>query len=74
MNRVQQTHAFIVGALLLIFGFDFWQLTTGGYPATISFQSYKIATEYPIVTLCIGIIAGHLWWPQYRQDFEDKPK
>ena len=48
-------------------GFLYW---TGGSPATISFQVLEASQRYPgivfVIGLLIGILIGHLLFPQYR--------
>ncbi len=34
---------------------------------TISELTLSWAHEHPVLPFCIGIVVGHLFWPQYRQ-------
>lgn len=44
----------------------------GGYEATISYQTLQFSIATPIIPFACGILCGHLFWPQYRQDVEKK--
>jgi hypothetical protein len=49
--------------------YDIHLATTWGYHATISFQVLQAAREEPIIPLVVGltlgILLGHIFWPQY---------
>lgn len=45
-----------------------------GYQYTLSYQSLQLSLVNPIFAavpcLLIGIVIGHVWWPQYREDIK----
>lgn len=45
--------------------YDMFALWSGGAEATISRVIYATAQEYPVLTLAVGILMGHLFWPQH---------
>lgn len=49
--------------LILLLIYDFGALFFGGYKATVSAQLLKFSMAFPIVALMIGILMGHLFWP-----------
>ena len=54
----------IVGVALVAGIYDFVAYTFGGYQATIS-QRFLSAVEIsPIIPLALGIVVGHVCWPQ----------
>lgn len=36
----------------------------GGWPATISYLCLTRAQRYPILSFAVGVLIGHLFWPQ----------
>jgi hypothetical protein len=62
--------------ILVLSAFGIWDLllfNSGGKPNTISHDLLVIAREYPILTLAVGIVLGHLFWPQCIEEIL-KPK
>ncbi len=49
--------------LAVIIIYDVWTLTKRGYNTTISWNLYVMAIRFPIVPFAIGVVAGHLFWP-----------
>lgn len=47
---------------LLIF-YDVWTLIVRGYNTTISWNLYRFTQRFPIVGVAIGVVVGHLFWP-----------
>jgi hypothetical protein len=60
----------LVAAVVLI-GYDVWLYVRGGTQATISWQTYLSARNEPIIPLVLGLIVGilfgHLFWPNRGQ-------
>lgn len=50
----------IVFAIII---YDITQLIRKGYQGTISWQVYVASCRYPIVPFLLGILFGHLFWP-----------
>lgn len=61
MNRL--TLAFSLVIIAAIIGFDVWTLLARGYETTISWNLYMLAQKQPIVSFSIGVVSGHLFWP-----------
>lgn len=65
MNHGSYVTAWVLLGIIVavgIYDLALSQYTTG--VETVSSQMYRIATRYPIVTLVIGMVLGHLFWPQ----------
>lgn len=60
---MKRTLLFIIAALVVIFGFDLFTLFHDGYESTISWVTYTLAQKQPIVPFLLGIVFGHLFWP-----------
>lgn len=45
--------------------FDIWTLIMRGYATTISWSMFKLAQGYPIIGVAVGIVVGHLFWPNH---------
>lgn len=58
------TIIFIIAAIAVIIGYDVWMLAARGYKSTISFTMLTAAQTWPIIPFAIGIVFGHLFWPQ----------
>ena len=58
----------IIGGVVL-FGvtWDMWVYVAGGYPATISHVVLGWSQAWPVVPFAVGVLCGHLFWPQYRE-------
>ncbi len=58
----------VLAALLGLVGYDIYLALRGGYPATISYQILQVSRAEPIIPLLVGLILGillgHLFWPQ----------
>ncbi len=64
MSWVLFTRLMIVAFISAIFTYDGFALSKGGFDATISNQLLTLARANPIVACIIGIVIGHLFWPQ----------
>ena len=68
MSPLTVTLLVILGALLILVVYDLHLYATGGYQATISYRALQAARREPIIPLLVGlalgILLGHLYWPQ----------
>jgi hypothetical protein len=68
MNPLIVTLLVLLAALVLLIGYDIYLHAVGGYPATISYRALQAARREPIIPLVVGlalgILLGHLYWPQ----------
>jgi hypothetical protein len=59
----------ILAAAALLGVYDVWLFARGGVASTISHQVLAHAREAPILPLAVGLILGillgHLFWPQH---------
>ncbi len=63
MKLSRLTIIFILVALVAIIAFDVWTLTTHGFESTISASIYAMSRDNPIYAFALGIVCGHLFWP-----------
>ena len=63
MKYRKLTIAFIVLIVLLVAGYDITIAVLGGEQATISATLLAIARQWPIVPFMLGLLAGHLFFP-----------
>jgi hypothetical protein len=63
---MKQVEMFILAALAIVFGYDFYLYFGGGTEATISWYLYTLAYEKPFVPFLIGFLCGHLFWSMHN--------
>lgn len=61
--RNKLTFIFCMIVFVAIVAFDFWTLVARGFDSTISANFYWLAKDYPIIGFSLGIVCGHLFWP-----------
>ena len=64
MNPSVRVTAFVVAIGLVTIVFDAAQYAVYGWKGTISFLALSRASRYPIIAVAIGVLLGHLFWPQ----------
>jgi hypothetical protein len=64
--NVTMTHVFILASVVLWAAFDLIALATGGVGSTISRVILAWHWRYPWVSFVVGILIGHLFFPQPR--------
>lgn len=57
------TGAFLVGLTAVIAVYDVVAAVFGGYQATISSVLYFQGQKWPIIPFALGVLAGHLFFP-----------
>ncbi len=57
------TIGFILFIVALVTVYDVWTLVRRGYNTTISWTLYAWATRWPIIPFALGVLAGHLFFP-----------
>lgn len=57
------TIGFVLAMIAIITVYDVWTLVRRGYSTTISWQTLVWSRQWPIIPLLMGILAGHLWFP-----------
>ena len=58
------TTAFIIGVTVMAIAYDVVADLEGGVTATISRVLRAAAMDNPIIAVAVGILIGHLFWPQ----------
>ena len=61
---VKHAIVFLVATLLAVGAYDWWLYLTEGPSATISAEVLSTSRKWPVVPLLVGILMGHLFWPQ----------
>lgn len=62
------TVAVILAVVLALVLYDVWALYRFGVDATISAITLRAAMAHPVVALAVGVVCGHLFWPQSTKD------
>ncbi len=57
------TTGFISIVAIIITLYDIWMLWRRGYEATISWVLLTWSRKYPIIAFMLGVLAGHIFWP-----------
>ena len=58
------TVGILVAVVVLLIVWDVYAYLAGGSQATISRVTLAFAGEHPVVPFLIGVVSGHLFWPQ----------
>lgn len=58
------TRTLVAGSVILLVAYDVVAVVLGGVEATISRVVLGWSIEYPVVPFGVGIVCGHLFWPQ----------
>lgn len=74
MSQDKTTTIFSIVIIAAIIIFDVWTLLERGYTTTISWQLYERSKAEPIIPLAIGVVIGHLWWPNKAEGADAKPE
>lgn len=43
--------------------YDVWTLAVRGYDTTVSWVLYQASQQWPIIPFALGVLAGHLFFP-----------
>lgn len=54
----------LIGVVAFLIGYDIFAVIRWGYHGTISYDVLTAARAYPIIGVGVGIVIGHLFWPQ----------
>ncbi len=57
------TEAVIYGSIIVLVVYDIFILLDKGVDQTISSVLLKISKNYPIIPFALGIVFGHIFWP-----------
>lgn len=60
---MKRTVAAICIFILALSAYDVWTLVTHGYDTTVSWVTYTMAKDWPIIPFAFGLIFGHLFFP-----------
>lgn len=60
------TAALLVAFAVILIAYDVVAEIKGGNASTISQVLYNAALAEPVIPLAIGILMGHLFWPQAK--------
>lgn len=62
------TNIFIVVVVAMVVIFDIWIIWKRGKPASISATIIRGSKKFPLITLAVGMLLGHLYWSMQTQD------
>lgn len=62
MDIKKLTGIFMGIALLVIIGYDVYAYSQGGTEGTISWQTFRLSHERPVIPFAVGFVCGHLFW------------
>lgn len=54
----------LLAVVALLIGWDIFAAVRWGASQTISFDLLTAARQRPIIATAIGVVIGHLFWPQ----------
>ena len=57
------TESVIYGTIMLLIVYDIFILLDKGVEQTISSVLLKLGQKYPIIPFGIGVVFGHIFWP-----------
>ena len=60
----RRTKRVILAIVVAAFALDAVLYYVWGYHATISYVALTRAERYPILAFLVGVLVGHLYWPQ----------
>lgn len=63
-----QTLGFVVLLVVATIVFDCWTYAARGNSTTISVVVAKLGRDMPVAVLALGVVLGHIFWPQRRDD------
>jgi len=66
------TVIFIIVMVVLITVFDVWIIAKKGKTQSISAVIIRSSKQYPLITLLVGILLGHLYWSMKTIDIYGK--
>lgn len=66
--KLPWTKLFIAFTVFAIMAYDIFALIKWGVPGTISAHLLSLAKEYPITSFGMGVLMGHLYWPNVDGD------
>jgi len=55
----------LLATLLAVGAVDLYLARVGNGGATVSSTIWGLAKDYPVIVLLVGILLGHLFWPQH---------
>lgn len=58
------TQWFLVAVGIMLIVWDTYAASRWGYQGTISYDLLTDAEKRPIIAFAMGVVAGHLFWPQ----------
>lgn len=58
------TTIILIAVIVGLGGWDVFALVKWGYTATISYDVLTDSKNHPIIAVLVGIVIGHLFWPQ----------
>lgn len=62
------TTIFIIIIVAAVFIFDVWVIFKKGKQASVSANIIRGSKKYPLVTLMVGMLLGHLYWSMNTAD------
>lgn len=54
----------LLAIVVILIGLDIFAAVRWGYQGTISYDVLTASKSHPIIALIVGIVIGHLFWPQ----------
>jgi hypothetical protein len=64
MTAPQMTRLVAAIIIIVVVTYDLLAFYIWGGEATISTQVLELSQKYPIVAFAIGVLIGHMFWPQ----------
>lgn len=61
---INTTAWWLIAVVTLLIGYDIFAVLRWGYHGTISYDVLTAAKAYPVLPFAMGVVCGHLLWPQ----------
>lgn len=59
-----RTLLLVIAVIVTLVVYDLLAVERGRWEATVSWTMLRLAQKYPIVAFALGVVFGHLFWPQ----------
>lgn len=62
--NASNTRLLLLIVVLVLVAWDVLAIRYGGPQASISRVTFDLVSRYPMLSLAVGIVIGHIFWPE----------